>query len=192
MEELLELDKRLLLFLNGWNSPFFDSVMLTLTETFVWTPLYAILIYLVIKTYGKSSIWILLGVALTILLCDRITSGFMKPFFARLRPSHEPGLEGLLHLVNDYRGGLYGFASSHAADTFGVAMFVWLSLKKYYRWIWVVFVWAALMTYTRIYLGVHYPSDILFGALIGMTLGWLSFKGSFYVWNKNKKAPLLS
>jgi len=166
--------------------------MLTLTETFVWTPLYATLIYLVIKIYGKSSIWILLGVALTILLCDRITSGFMKPFFARLRPSHEPSLEGLLHLVNDYRGGLYGFASSHAADTFGVAMFVWLSLKKYYRWIWVVFVWAALMTYTRIYLGVHYPSDILVGALIGMTLGWLSLKGSFYVWNKNKKAPLLS
>lgn len=192
MEELLELDKRLLLFLNGWNSPFFDSVMLTLTETFVWTPLYATLIYLVIKIYGKSSIWILLGVALTILLCDRITSGFMKPFFARLRPSHEPSLEGLLHLVNDYRGGLYGFASSHAADTFGVAMFVWLSLKKYYRWIWVVFVWAALMTYTRIYLGVHYPTDILVGALIGMTLGWLSLKGSFYVWNKNKKAPLLS
>jgi undecaprenyl-diphosphatase len=192
VEELLELDKRLLLFLNGWNSPFFDSVMLTLTETFVWTPLYATLIYLVIKIYGKSSIWILLGVALTILLCDRITSGFMKPFFARLRPSHEPSLEGLLHLVNDYRGGLYGFASSHAADTFGVAMFVWLSLKKYYRWIWVVFVWAALMTYTRIYLGVHYPSDILVGALIGMTLGWLSLKGSFYVWNKNKKAPLLS
>ncbi len=192
MEELLELDKRLLLFLNGWNSPFFDSVMLTLTETFVWTPLYATLIYLVIKIYGKSSIWILLGVALTILLCDRITSGFMKPFFARLRPSHEPSLEGLLHLVNDYRGGLYGFASSHAADTFGVAMFVWLSLKKYYRWIWFVFVWAALMTYTRIYLGVHYPTDILVGALIGMTLGWLSLKGSFYVWNKNKKAPLLS
>ena len=192
MEELLELDKRLLLFLNGWNSPFFDSVMLTLTETFVWTPLYATLIYFVIKIYGKSSMWILLGVALTILLCDRITSGFMKPFFARLRPSHEPSLEGLLHLVNDYRGGLYGFASSHAADTFGVAMFVWLSLKKYYRWIWVVFVWAALMTYTRIYLGVHYPSDILVGALIGMTLGWLSLKGSFYVWNKNKKAPLLS
>jgi undecaprenyl-diphosphatase len=192
VEELLELDKRLLLFLNGWNSPFFDSVMLTLTETFVWTPLYATLIYLVIKIYGKSSIWILLGVALTILLCDRITSGFMKPFFARLRPSHEPSLEGLLHLVNDYRGGLYGFASSHAADTFGVAMFVWLSLKKYYRWIWVVFVWAALMTYTRIYLGVHYPTDILVGALIGMTLGWLSLKGSFYVWNKNKKAPLLS
>jgi undecaprenyl-diphosphatase len=192
VEELLELDKRLLLFLNGWNSPFFDSVMLTLTETFVWTPLYATLIYLVIKIYGKSSIWILLGVALTILLCDRITSGFMKPFFARLRPSHEPSLEGLLHLVNDYRGGLYGFASSHAADTFGVAMFVWLSLKKYYRWIWFVFVWAALMTYTRIYLGVHYPTDILVGALIGMTLGWLSLKGSFYVWNKNKKAPLLS
>jgi undecaprenyl-diphosphatase len=192
VEELLELDKRLLLFLNGWNSPFFDSVMLTLTETFVWTPLYATLIYLVIKIYGKSSIWILLGVALTILLCDRITSGFMKPFFARLRPSHEPGLEGLLHLVNDYRGGLYGFASSHAADTFGVAMFVWLSLKKYYRWTWVVFVWAALMTYTRIYLGVHYPTDILVGAIIGLLSGWLSTQVSFYLLKKNKTAGWIS
>jgi len=192
VEELLELDKRLLLFLNGWNSPFFDSVMLMLTETFVWTPLYGILIFLVIKSYGKSSIWILLGIALTILLCDRITSGFMKPFFARLRPSHEPSLEGLLHLVNDYRGGLYGFASSHAADTFGVAMFVWLSLKKYYRWIWVVFVWAALMAYTRIYLGVHYPTDILVGAIIGLLFGWLSTQVSFYFLKKNKTAGWFS
>lgn len=189
MEELLELDKRLLLFLNGWNSPFFDSVMLTLTETFVWTPLYAILIFLVIKIYGKSSIWILLGATLTIVLCDQITTGFMKPFFARLRPSHEPALDGLIHLVNNYRGGLYGFASSHAANTFGVAIFVWLSLKKCYRWISVVFVWALVMTYTRIYLGVHYPSDIAIGALIGLLVGCFAFRLSSFLLNKYKQAP---
>jgi undecaprenyl-diphosphatase len=189
VEELLELDKRLLLFLNGWNSPFFDSVMLTLTETFVWTPLYAILIFLVIKIYGKSSIWILLGATLTIVLCDQITTGFMKPFFARLRPSHEPALDGLIHLVNNYRGGLYGFASSHAANTFGVAIFVWLSLKKCYRWISVVFVWALVMTYTRIYLGVHYPSDIAIGALIGLLVGCFAFRLSSFLLNKYKQAP---
>lgn len=189
MEELLELDKRLLLFLNGLNTPFLDSVMLMLTETFIWSPLYAILIFFIIKTYGKSSLWILLGVVATILLCDRITSGFMKPFFARLRPSHEPSLEGLLHLVNDYRGGLYGFASSHAANTFGVAFFIWLFLRKHYRWIWIIFVWATLMTYTRIYLGVHYPTDILVGIAVGLLSGWISQRLSLYLMNRNKKAP---
>jgi len=185
VEELLELDKRLLLFLNGWNSPFLDSIMITLTETFIWTPLYAILIFLVIKTYGKSSIWIILGVGMTILLCDQITTGFMKPFFARPRPSHESELEGLLHLVDGYRGGLYGFASSHAANTFGVAIFIWLSLRKHYRWIGVIFIWAILMSYTRIYLGVHYPTDILVGAIIGLLCGLLCAKSSFWLL-KNK------
>jgi undecaprenyl-diphosphatase len=192
MEKIIELDKRLLLFLNGLHSPFFDGLMLTLTETFIWIPLYALLIFLVVKKYGKSSLWILLGVAFTILLCDRITAGFMKPFFARLRPSHEPSLEGLIHLVDEYRGGLYGFASSHAANTFGVALFVWLALKRHYKWSWSVFVWASLMTYTRIYLGVHYPTDILTGAAIGLACGWLSAKMSFYILNRKSKAPALS
>ncbi|MCA6379185.1 MAG: phosphatase PAP2 family protein [Cytophagales bacterium] len=159
--------------------------MILSTETFFWTPLYAILIFFVIKTYGKSSIWILLGVAITILLCDRITTGFMKPFFGRLRPSHEPELEGLLHLVDGYRGGLYGFASSHAANTFGVAIFIWLSLKKHYKWVGLIFIWAIVMTYTRIYLGVHYPTDILVGAIIGLLCGWLSAKSSLWML-KNK------
>jgi undecaprenyl-diphosphatase len=192
MEQLLDLDRRLLLFLNGLHTPFMDTIMYFFTEIYAWTPLYLFLIFLMIKKFKKDTWWVLLGAALTIVLCDQITSGLMKPFFARLRPSHEPSLEGLIHIVNGYRGKQYGFASGHAANTFGVALLVWLALRPYYRWIGLIFVWAVLMTYTRIYLGVHYPTDILVGATIGMMCGWIGFKVASYLITKTKKAPTLS
>ena len=187
MDEIINLDKEVFLFLNGLHSSFFDIVMSLMTETYFWLPLYLFLIFIIIKKYKKDSIWIFVAVIVTIVLCDRITTGFMKPFFARLRPSHEPELESLIHLVNNYRGGLYGFASSHAANTFGVAMFLWLTLKSNFKWIGLIFVWAAIMTYTRIYLGVHYPTDIIVGALIGVGCGLIAFKLSSYLINRNKK-----
>ena len=111
--------KRLLQFLNGYHTPWLDPVMLILTETITWLPLYLFLLYLVIKEYKKESWMILLGIGLTILLADQITASIMKPYFARLRPSREPTLEGLVHLVQGYTGGQFGFASSHAANSFG-------------------------------------------------------------------------
>lgn len=114
---------------------------------------------------------VLIGVALTILLADQITSTIMKPYFARLRPSHEPTLEGLLHIVNGYKGGLYGFASGHAANTFGTATFFYLLFRNKYWWVGLLFLWALLVTYTRLYLGVHYPSDILVGGIVGILSG---------------------
>lgn len=149
--------------------------MLLATKTPFWLPLYLALVYLIIKNKKWNTLYILVGVALTITLADQITSGFMKPFFARLRPSQESGLTGILHTVNNYKGGLYGFASSHAANTFGVAMFIWLLFKRKYHWISVIFIWAAFIGYTRIYLGVHYPGDILVGAVIGLLCGWIGF-----------------
>jgi undecaprenyl-diphosphatase len=104
----------------------------------------------------------------------------MKPFFARLRPSHEPSLAGLVHLVDGYAGGKYGFASSHAANTFGVAWFIWKLFRTRYSWIWVMFIWCTLMTYTRVYLGVHYPGDVVVGALVGVGSGM----AGFYVYKK--------
>ena len=189
MNEIINLDKEVFLFLNGLHSSFFDVVMPLMTGTYFWIPLYLFLTVIIIKKYKKDSIWILVGVIVTIVLCDRITTGFMKPFFARLRPSHEPELRDLVHLVNNYRGGLYGFASSHAANTFGVAVFLWLTLKANFKWIGLIFVWAAIMTYTRIYLGVHYPGDIIVGALIGVCCGLVAFKLSSYLIDRNKITP---
>jgi undecaprenyl-diphosphatase len=178
IDQLIEWDKELLIFLNSFHTLWLDPVMLLITKTFFWLPLYAFLIYLMFRNFKRETWFILIGAGITILLCDQITSTFMKPFFARLRPSQDPSMAGLLHHVDNYKGGLYGFASGHAANTFGVALFVWLTLKPVYKWMWVIFIWAALMTYTRIYLGVHFPGDIIVGATIGLGCGWIGFKAS--------------
>jgi undecaprenyl-diphosphatase len=181
IEKLIEWDKKLLLLLNSFRASWLDPVVLLLTETFFWLPLYLFLLYVVIKTFKKKS-WIpLLGVTITIVLTDRITSGFMKPFFQRLRPSREPSLDGMVQLVTDfsgevYYGGLYGFASSHAANTFGTAFFFWLLFRKTKSWIVWLFPWAVVMTYTRIYLGAHYPGDIIVGGLVGLLCAWIGYQ----------------
>ncbi|MES1225380.1 MAG: phosphatase PAP2 family protein [Bacteroidota bacterium] len=146
-----------------------------MTKTLAWLPLYLFLLFLIYKNYNKQT-WIpLIGITITILLADQITSSIMKPYFMRLRPSNEPSLVGIVHLVNDYRGGLYGFASSHAANTFGTAVFFWLLLRDQYKAMPLIFFWATGLTYTRIYLGVHYPGDILVGMLVGVCSGLFGY-----------------
>jgi len=192
MQTLIDLDKKLLLFLNGVNNPFLDPIMYYSTNTFFWLPLYLFLIFLIFKNYKSEAWFILLGAAITILLTDQITSSLMKPFFARFRPSHEPSLQGLVHFVNGYKGGMYGFASSHAANTFGTAIFVWLVLHPIYKRVGWIFVWATFMTYTRIYLGVHYPGDILVGAIIGIACGWVGYRLSRWLNDRFAKTRAIS
>lgn len=180
LEHLLELDKEIFIHLNGYHNPFWDSVMVLITDKLVWLPLYAYLLYLIFKDYGKEGWIIAAGIILTIVLADQITSSIMKPYFARLRPSHEPTLQSVIHLVDNYKGGKYGFASSHAANTFGIAAFLFLLFRETRKWIITLFAWAAVVTYSRIYLGVHYPGDILAGAIIGILSAFLGFY--FYKW----------
>jgi undecaprenyl-diphosphatase len=184
LEFLIDLDKKLLLFFNSLHTPWLDPVMFLITKTIFWLPLYLFLLYLVIKNYKKNSWIVLLGIALAILLADQITASIMKPFFERLRPSREPSLQGLVHLVNGYTGGKYGFASSHAANTFATALFFWIIFKNKYRWMWILFVWAVVMTYSRIYLGVHYPGDIIVGMLVGFGSAYCGYRLQRWIWKK--------
>jgi len=176
IDHLIELDKQLFLILNGMHASWLDPVMEVLSKTEASIPLYAFLFFQLYRSYKQQTWVILLSIAIMILMTDQFTSGLMKTFFERLRPSHEPTLEGMVHIVNGYVGGDYGFASSHAANTFGISMFLSCLLSREKPWINWLFLWAAFVSYTRIYLGVHYPGDIIVGALIGVLVGWLVFK----------------
>lgn len=165
----LELDKNLFIELNSYHAQWLDTIMFLVSHKLTWVPLYIAIVYLIFRIVGlKKGIVAVLCIALTIVLADQITSTFMKPFFARLRPTHEPALKDLVHTVNDYRGEKFGFASSHAANTFGLALFVFLLFRDRTRQVRWIFLWALVVGYSRIYLGVHYPGDIIVGAVVGM------------------------
>ena len=169
---MIELDKQLFLFLNGLRSPFWDQVMWYVSETWIWVPLYLLFIYLIWKKY-RGLIWVpLLAAALLITLSDQVHLHLFKNIFERLRPSHEPSLEGMVHTVRNYAGGQYGFVSGHATNSFAIATFVIAVIGKHYKYLTpLVLLWAVLVAYSRIYMGVHYPGDILGGMILGSAFG---------------------
>lgn len=171
IQQLIEADKELLLSLNGSDSLFWDGFMWTVTDTRTWIVAMVVLLYVIFKNNRiLEGIVITLMVGLCVLLADQLASGLCKPFFARFRPTQDPELMYMVQTVNGYRGGLYGFISSHAANTFAVAMFVSL-LVRYVPFTCMMFLWALIPSYSRIYLGVHYPGDILCGAIVGVVVG---------------------
>ena len=171
MDEVISFDQQLLLTLNGSESTYLDNIFLMVTKTGTWIPLLLVLLYILFKNRPwREVLLVVMCLAVVILIADRFSSGFCKPFFHRFRPSHEPALEGLVDLVDGRRGGLYGFISSHAANTFAICSFLALYLRR--RLVtFVLILWACLSSYSRIYLGLHYPGDILFGALWGLLTG---------------------
>ncbi len=182
---LQKLDVQLFLFLNSQNTPFLDNVMWFISGKFEWIPLYLVLIYWMFYKFRKKA-W--LFIALTILviaLSDLGSVHLFKNVFQRLRPSHNPNLLSSIHLVKNYHGGWYGFISSHAANTFGLAVFVSLLFSD--KWFSVsILIWAAIVSYSRIYLGVHYPLDVLGGAMWGSLMAI----GVYVIFKKVQKRRL--
>lgn len=166
-ESLLLLDKNLFLAINGFHSSFWDGVMFGISAKFTWVPLYVAVLAVIIKNWKRESIWLIIALVGCIIISDQIASGLIKELVQRLRPSHAPELRNMVHLVNGYSGGQFGFVSSHAANAFGFA-FLSSTLFKNRKYTSVIFCWAVLVSYSRMYLGVHYPLDILGGALVGV------------------------
>lgn len=173
LEYLEQLDVNLFLSLNALHSNFWDVIMYWFSEEITWIPLYAILLVGLFKKYGwKKLIPVVIGVALTITLTDQISVKAFKEVFERYRPCHNIEIQHLVHLVKNHCGGQYGFVSSHAANTFGLSAFLCLLFSNNKLGLGLMF-WAAVVSYSRIYLGVHYPADILAGALLGILIGGL-------------------
>lgn len=171
IEQLIQWDKALLVALNGSTSTYLDGIMMTITETPTWIPLFACLLYVIVRNNSwRGSLFIIVMVALLVTLADQFASGFCKPYFHRLRPSQSPDLAEVIDLVGNYRCGLYGFISSHAANTFSVSTF-FILLFRNRKVSPVLLLWACLSSYSRIYLGVHFPLDILAGTLWGVFCG---------------------
>lgn len=192
METLARLDKELFLYLNSLHTTWLDPVMYAVSDRFIWIPLYAFLLYVVIKKFGKESWAPLLSIALMIVVSDQTNTAILKPVFERLRPSRDPSIASLVHTVNNYKGGLYGFASSHASNTFALAIFFFTVFGKTHRWIILLFLWAAVVSYSRIYLGLHYPGDVLAGIMVGIISAVLALKLNEWLarFNANRKSSI--
>lgn len=166
-------DTELFLAINGAHSSFWDVVMWWASDKYIWIPLYLLLLFLLWREY-RQRIWvIMIFAALLVFLSDQISVHLFKDVIQRLRPCHEPALQGMVHIVNDKCGGSFGFYSSHASNVFAVAAFVISLYKRHCPSLYLgILVWVTLVIYSRVYLGAHYPGDVIAGAIAGSILGW--------------------
>lgn len=184
---ITDIDRDLTLALNGSESMFWNNLMTIFTNTFSWSLLIVMLLYIFFRNNSpKDAIIILLSIAMLVFVMDRFCSGFVKPTVARWRPSCDPDIMYLVDVVNNYRSHKYGFFSGHASNTMCVAMFLsWLF--RYRKLSILLFVWSSIASYTRIYLGVHYVGDILVGTAAGLLVGYLFYRLYFYLFQRNQQ-----
>ncbi len=180
LEYLRQLDAQLLCAINGWHCPYTDQLMWLISGKFSSALIIIVMLALLARRrQWRQMLTLVVMTAVVVLLADRISSGIIKPIVERLRPTHDPSLQHIVHVVNGYRGGLYGFVSSHAANLFGIATLISLVARNRGTWV-AMMAWAAIVSYSRIYLGVHYPGDVAGGIVIGVGAA-LAVR---WVWNK--------
>lgn len=176
MNKLVQIDQSWLLAINGAHCEAMDQVMWYISQAWIWIPLYALLIGLLVWRFGwKRGLLYTLALVAAVGLSDWVSSGLIKHWVCRPRPTHEPALEGLVHIVNGYVGGQYGFVSSHAANTASLAVLFGLIWNKINHQGWWLMVYVVVNCYSRMYLGVHYPGDIVGGLVVGTVIALLVY-----------------
>ncbi|MGX1929493.1 phosphatase PAP2 family protein [Flagellimonas sp. 2504JD4-2] len=185
LEELIQWDQEVFLFLNGLGTETWDGFWMFMTRTRNSAPLYALLLYLTYRSFGlKGTAVVLVSIALLITCTDQL-SNFFKYGIGRLRPCHDPEISGVMRLVKSYCGGKFGYFSAHAANSFAPATFFALMFHKRVKYIGLLLVvWALTVAYSRIYIGVHYPLDVLTGMLMGIFFGWVFARLAIFAFQK--------
>jgi len=173
------MDRKLLLWINReMVFSYLDQFALFMRNAKMHIPLYILFIYIAFKKFGKKAVWWLLGAVLLIGFSDLLSSQIIKPFVGRLRPCRDPDIAEQIRLLASYCGANGSFTSSHAVNHFAFATFTVSTLGNgngYYRWL---YGWAALIAYSQVYVGVHFPSDVVAGAFLGIVLGWMGARFS--------------
>lgn len=178
LKKILQIDQNLFLKINkDSRNDLFDTVLPLLRETKFWIPLYFFLLLFVLVNFGKKAIWWIFFAIITVIVTDFISSNVFKPFFARPRPCIDPEFAVNVRLLARYCGTNGSFTSSHAANFFGLAVFFFITFRHFApKAAYLFFIWAAIVCYAQVYVGVHYPTDILGGAIFGIMVGWTSAK----------------
>lgn len=188
LEKIIALDKELLVFLNGLGSPAYDGLWLIITKQAYWTPFFLFLLYLLQKKTGWKNTGLTLIFIALILLCCNETVEFCKVVVQRLRPCNDPGLKHVIRIV--HQSDTFSFFSGHAANSMASMTFLFLTFRRYYHYAFLLFLYPLIFAYSRIYLGVHYPGDILTGYAVGVLFGVLFHKGYEYLQKRRAlKAP---
>jgi len=192
LKDIVEIDQHATLAINGSDSPFWDNIMTTVTETYSWSLLIVVLLIIIFKNNSvKEGIVILLSIGLMMTVADTIASGIVKPMVHRWRPTQDPELMYLIDIVDNYRGGRFGFFSGHACNSFSMATFLCL-LFRHRILSFVLYFWCCTTTFTRLYLGVHYLGDVIVGAIVGIILGILFYSLMNLVMRRMKSVKLIS